>query len=117
MLLKLIDFYKRFITPLLGRNCRYYPSCSTYARWQLENSPLLPALWNSTLRLLRCNQLFPGGIDYPIVSRKFPPLLGLPPVQIGQKVKYWFVPVEGKRGKFYIVASDKYDNLSQNRER
>ncbi|NPA89260.1 MAG: membrane protein insertion efficiency factor YidD [Epsilonproteobacteria bacterium] len=106
MLLKLIELYQKFVSPLLGNNCRYYPSCSCYAQWQLENSPLLFALWSSTWRVLRCNQFFPGGIDYPITSKNFPSKIVY---QRGEwrEVKYWFVPVEGKPGKYYIIASHR----------
>jgi len=52
-------------------------------------------LVNSTLRILRCNQLFDGGIDYPIVEYKIPKLLSLCN-GFDIKVKYWFVPRDEK---------------------
>lgn len=72
----LIRFYQRVISPMAPGNCRYYPSCSEYALAEFETRHWLPALGASVLRILRCNQLFPGGFDYPkkrFVYRESPP--------------------------------------------
>jgi putative membrane protein insertion efficiency factor len=61
----LIRFYQRIISPISPGNCRYYPSCSEYALTEFETRHWLPALAASLLRILRCNQLFAGGFDYP----------------------------------------------------
>lgn len=63
----MIRFYQRFISPLFGSKCRYYPSCSEFARLQFKHNGFFSALFRSVLRILRCNQLFAGGIDHPIV--------------------------------------------------
>lgn len=55
--------YRRFISPLLGRNCRFTPSCSEYA---LEALQLHGAVKGSLLacwRILRCNPLCRAGYD------------------------------------------------------
>ncbi len=70
LLLKLLAIYQKFFTLIGFGSCRYYPTCSEYAKWQFEKNNLFVALYHSTLRILRCNQLFPGGIDYPVVPCK-----------------------------------------------
>ena len=95
----------QYISAMMPGNCRYYPTCSEYAKWSFENSPPHIALAKSSLRILRCNQLFPGGIDYPVVRYKKPSLLSLTSflnVVSGKiKIKYWFVPKED--GYFYVI--------------
>ncbi|MFA6548357.1 MAG: membrane protein insertion efficiency factor YidD [Candidatus Margulisiibacteriota bacterium] len=61
LLLILVDFYAK-ISPFGGR-CRFYPSCSAYAREALEKHGLFKALGLTVKRVLRCNQFFPGGYD------------------------------------------------------
>lgn len=57
--------YKRVISPLLPRSCRFSPTCSEYARLAILKHGLVRggalALW----RLLRCQPLAAGGIDLP----------------------------------------------------
>ncbi len=63
LLIALLKFYKYFISPLLGNNCRFYPSCSSYA---LEALQVHGAIIGSDLtlkRLLRCHPFHEGGID------------------------------------------------------
>ncbi|CAA6808463.1 MAG: Protein YidD [uncultured Sulfurovum sp.] len=88
----------QYFSKMLPANCRYYPTCSEYGKWQFEFNRADKALTQTTLRILRCNQLFPGGIDYPIVKFKKPKLLTL-----CQKIdiKYWIIPKE--KDMFYIV--------------
>ena len=61
--LKAIRFYQRKISPLFGPRCRYYPTCSQYAFDAIERYGVLIGGVLGTLRLLRCNPLFPGGVD------------------------------------------------------
>ena len=58
----------QYISKMLPASCRYYPSCSEYASWQFEFNAPHKALVASSLRILRCNQFFKGGIDYPLVT-------------------------------------------------
>ncbi|MBT4599331.1 MAG: membrane protein insertion efficiency factor YidD, partial [Methylococcales bacterium] len=44
-LIQLIRFYKYFISPLLGNNCRFYPSCSSYALEALEQHGVIIGLF------------------------------------------------------------------------
>jgi uncharacterized protein len=61
--LKSIEFYQRFLSPLLGGRCRFHPSCSQYAHGCFERLGFFPALARTTWRLLKCQPLHPGGVD------------------------------------------------------
>lgn len=63
LLLALIGLYQRFLSPLMGSNCRYQPSCSAYAREALEQHGLLRGGWLSLRRLLRCHPWGAYGYD------------------------------------------------------
>ncbi|NLK66719.1 MAG: membrane protein insertion efficiency factor YidD [Campylobacteraceae bacterium] len=98
-------FYQKFISPLFPSSCRYYPSCSEYAIWQFRANSLPRAILFTTLRILRCNQLFKGGIDYPIVKKDFST------AKFGSKnlnIIFWFVPLS--KGKYYMIKSLKKEN-------
>ena len=62
-LILLIRAYRYAISPLLGNQCRFYPSCSHYAQEALETHGLLKGAWLSVRRLLRCHPWHPGGLD------------------------------------------------------
>ena len=63
IIVKIIRFYQKFISPFLPRSCRFYPTCSHYAVEALEKKGLLKGLLLSTWRVLRCNPLSKGGYD------------------------------------------------------
>ncbi|MDD5144601.1 MAG: membrane protein insertion efficiency factor YidD [Candidatus Pacebacteria bacterium] len=63
--LNTITFYQKFISPVLGKNCRFYPSCSNYALVAMEKYGLLKGMILATKRLLKCHPLHSGGIDLP----------------------------------------------------
>ncbi len=70
VLMAIIRFYQRFISPLFGTNkCRYYPCCSQYALEALELHGFLKGSVLTIRRLLRCNVFFPGGVD-PVPPKK-----------------------------------------------
>ncbi len=97
----LIRFYQKYITILSFGSCRYYPTCSQYALWQLDNNTFFKAIYFTIIRLLKCNQLFPGGFDYSVVSFSF-----FKPYEFKKiKVKYWYIP----------LGNDKYQ-VVKNRE-
>ena len=89
---------------MLPGTCRYYPTCSEYATWQFEFNPPHKALWESSLRILRCNQLFEGGIDYPAVRfwPKQASLLCNPNRFYGKiSIAYWLVPKD--KNHYYVI--------------
>ncbi len=63
-----LKIYQKFFTLFSFGSCRYYPTCSEYAKWQYEKNNFFLATLHSIIRILKCNQLFRGGIDYPIVK-------------------------------------------------
>ena len=87
---------------MLPAGCRYYPTCSEYAKWSFETSPAHKALYHSSLRILSCNPLFDGGIDYPLISYKAPSTLV--PYTKNIKLKYWFVPKIDSPKHFFVIA-------------
>ena len=108
--LLLIKLYQKFFTVIGYGSCRYYPTCSQYAKEQLLHNGFLKAIFYSFMRILRCNQLFAGGIDYPVVKKKFtsslPLSLNHPHVH---PITFWFVPKD--KQSFYVVKAFKTSNL------
>jgi uncharacterized protein len=63
VLIGFIKFYKYFISPVLGNNCRFYPSCSTYSMEAFRLHGVLKGLYLTAKRLLKCHPFHEGGID------------------------------------------------------
>lgn len=61
--LALLRAYQYFLRPLLGANCRFYPSCSDYAREAIERHGVVRGSWLAVRRLGRCHPYHPGGFD------------------------------------------------------
>lgn len=59
----LIGVYRRFLSPLLGPRCRFFPSCSAYAQEAICRHGLARGGARAVWRLLRCHPLHPGGYD------------------------------------------------------
>jgi len=59
----LITFYAWFISPLLGNNCRYTPSCSEYAHESIERFGAFKGGWMTVKRLSRCHPWGGSGFD------------------------------------------------------
>ena len=62
-MLLLIAGYKRLLSPLLPRSCRFYPSCSSYAAEAIERYGLARGVALAVRRILRCHPFHPGGYD------------------------------------------------------
>ncbi len=72
VLLQLIQIYQKTFSPDHSGNqlnpnigCRFYPTCSEYAKLSIQKYPLYKALPKSLYRILRCNPFSKGGIDNP----------------------------------------------------
>jgi putative membrane protein insertion efficiency factor len=63
LLIALIRFYKAAISPWLGANCRFVPTCSEYAMQAIEKHGALKGSWMAAGRILRCNPFCKGGYD------------------------------------------------------
>jgi putative membrane protein insertion efficiency factor len=59
----LIKIYRILISPLLGKNCIYTPSCSEYGIIALRKHGIFKGSFLTAKRILRCNSLFRGGYD------------------------------------------------------
>lgn len=62
-LLGLIKVYRYGISPFLGRNCRFYPTCSEYAMEAVDKHGALRGGWLALKRVSRCHPWNPGGVD------------------------------------------------------
>ena len=61
----LIGLYRRFISPLKKKpTCRFYPTCSCYALDAYKKHGFFFGTYLTLRRILRCNPLCKGGIDY-----------------------------------------------------
>jgi len=63
--LALLAAYKRWLSPLLPRSCRFTPTCSEYAQLALREHGLLRGSGLALWRLLRCQPFAAGGVDLP----------------------------------------------------
>lgn len=59
----LIRIYQKLVSPSLGRNCRFQPSCSQYALEAIRKFGLGRGVWLGVKRIGRCHPLHPGGFD------------------------------------------------------
>ena len=59
----IIKFYKYTISPILGKNCRFYPTCSDYAIQAIEKYGIFLGTFKAFLRILKCHPFHPGGFD------------------------------------------------------
>jgi len=63
LLLLVLRAYQYAIRPLIGANCRFFPSCSDYAREAIERHGAAKGVWLTARRLGRCHPYHPGGYD------------------------------------------------------
>ena len=59
----LIRIYQKLVSPTLGANCRYQPTCSSYALSAVERFGVFRGSWLAIRRIGRCHPLRPGGYD------------------------------------------------------
>ncbi|MBC3883694.1 membrane protein insertion efficiency factor YidD [Undibacterium sp. FT31W] len=64
LLLLLLRFYKYAISPMLGQNCRFYPSCSEYAAEAIRLHGAARGSYLAGRRLCKCHPWHPGGVDH-----------------------------------------------------
>jgi len=62
-LICLIKAYQYLISPALPPACRFYPSCSQYARQAVEKHGPFKGVYLAGRRLLKCHPFHPGGYD------------------------------------------------------
>lgn len=59
----LIRIYQKLVSPNLGANCRYQPTCSSYAAEAIGKFGVARGTWLGLKRIGRCHPLRPGGYD------------------------------------------------------
>ena len=68
LLILLIRCYQRVLSPFIGNQCRFHPTCSRYAVEALQKHGALRGSWLAARRVTRCHPLNAGGID-PVPDR------------------------------------------------
>lgn len=64
LVLAIIKFYRKFISPLFPAQCKYYPTCSCYALSAVEKYGAIRGSALAVWRILRCNPWSLGGVDF-----------------------------------------------------
>ncbi|MCL2777594.1 MAG: membrane protein insertion efficiency factor YidD [Polyangiaceae bacterium] len=65
ILMSIVRLYQLVVSPLLGRSCRFEPSCSRYAMACLDTHGAVHGSLLSLKRLCKCHPFHPGGYDPP----------------------------------------------------
>ncbi|MCD8328305.1 MAG: membrane protein insertion efficiency factor YidD [Ruminococcus sp.] len=68
VMILLVKFYQKVISPLFPARCKYYPTCSKYAVEAFKKHGFFKGLILAVWRILRCNPWSNGGID-PVPER------------------------------------------------
>jgi putative membrane protein insertion efficiency factor len=63
LVILVLKFYKRFISPSLPPSCRFYPTCSEYAMTAVSRFGVIRGGFLAIKRILRCNPYCKGGFD------------------------------------------------------
>ena len=61
--INLINIYKYLISPLLGNNCRFLPTCSEYTKESIIKFGLVKGVWLGLKRIVKCHPWGKGGHD------------------------------------------------------
>ncbi|MBU6239307.1 MAG: membrane protein insertion efficiency factor YidD [Planctomycetes bacterium] len=65
VLIQMVRFYQRAISPLLWSSCRFTPTCSQYMILAIEKYGPIRGVWKGLWRITRCHPFHPGGFDPP----------------------------------------------------
>lgn len=69
LLLGLIKFYRKFISPMTPPACRFHPTCSQYGLEAIETHGAMKGAYLTVKRILKCHPFHPGGFD-PVPPKK-----------------------------------------------
>jgi hypothetical protein len=59
----LITLYQKLISPMFPQSCRFYPTCSQYAKDAIVKHGIARGSYLAAWRILRCHPFHPGGYD------------------------------------------------------
>lgn len=63
VIIALLKVYQKYLSPLKGATCRFYPSCSAYALEAVQKYGAVKGCFLAVKRLLKCHPFHPGGYD------------------------------------------------------
>ena len=63
IILLLIKPYQKYISIFLGKNCRFYPTCSAYTYEAIEKFGIIKGIFLGIKRIIKCHPFHPGGYD------------------------------------------------------
>lgn len=63
ILIGIVRVYRIVLSPLLGANCRFHPTCSQYALDAIDKHGAVKGTWYATRRIARCHPFTAGGYD------------------------------------------------------
>lgn len=69
LLLGLIKFYRKYISPMTPPACRFHPTCSQYGLEAIETHGAMKGACLTVKRILKCHPFHPGGFD-PVPPKK-----------------------------------------------
>ncbi|UBH08115.1 membrane protein insertion efficiency factor YidD [Macrococcus armenti] len=69
LLLAIIKFYRKFISPMTPPACRFHPTCSQYGLEAIETHGAIKGGYLTVKRILKCHPFHPGGFD-PVPPKK-----------------------------------------------
>ncbi|UOB20032.1 membrane protein insertion efficiency factor YidD [Macrococcus armenti] len=69
LLLAIIKFYRKFISPMTPPTCRFHPTCSQYGLEAIETHGAIKGGYLTVKRILKCHPFHPGGFD-PVPPKK-----------------------------------------------
>ena len=65
VLIALVRVYQWTLSPFIGRQCRFTPTCSNYFIEAVQKYGAVRGAWRGFLRVCRCHPFHPGGYDPP----------------------------------------------------
>lgn len=65
LLIGMVRAYQLLLSPFLGKNCRFEPTCSQYFILAVKKYGAISGSWRGFRRILRCHPFHPGGFDPP----------------------------------------------------
>ena len=65
MLIGVVRVYQLTLSPIVGRQCRFYPTCSQYFIGAVQKYGAVRGTWKGVCRICRCHPWHPGGVDHP----------------------------------------------------